>query len=179
MISILLALLVALALGPTAPDDNRTSVVAANNHLVRKIGDYKVSATNTNVRSGRLVKRDDADGKIIVCGDEDPDWIGVVGARIKDGEYSYDADFAEDDVVEVLRGGTLQMLLVDGETVVQGNYLVPAASGKVKLYAPDVTATVDEANVEAALQENASRVGKAAASVTASGADENITVEAI
>lgn len=144
------------------------------------VGILKVGATATNVRTGRTVARSAA-GKVQVGGDESETIIGVCRARVrKDTDkdmnptFDRDADFATDDWIQVVKpkpGEDIELLLVDGEVVVFGDKLVPAAAGKVKKYAPDVTATVNETTVEAALKEVGSVLGRAKQDLSPSGAD--------
>lgn len=150
------------------------------------IGVWKVGATATNVRTGRLVVRSAA-GKVQAAGDEAINVLGICRRRTlqaSSGErnpaWDRAADFATNDEVEVaspMPGALCDLVLASGENVTAGTQLVIAAGGKLKAYAPDTTATVNETTVEAALAENAGRVAKAMEDCDASAADTAILVK--
>jgi hypothetical protein len=133
------------------------------------LGRFKVGATATGVRTGRLVRRTAA-GTVEACGDEADDVLGVVRCRTlqassgdRNTVYDRSADFAANDEVEVaspMPGALIELSLASGNNGTLGKKLVPAAAGEVKLYAPDVTSTVNETTVEAAIKENAAIIAK-------------------
>lgn len=150
------------------------------------LGRWKVGATATDVRTQRLVRRSAA-GAVQAAGDEADDVLGVCRRRLKqkssgDQNPTFDraADFVTDDEVEVARpkqGALVELVLASGNNGTAGALVVPAAAGKVKLYAPDVTATPTEATIEAALKENVSIIGRLMADKDATSADKDALVE--
>lgn len=147
-------------------------------------GEGTVEAANT-VTPGALVIRGTAAGEIVQAGDEAINVIGYALENVGKGSdpavgtaKDLRADFAAGARVRYNRakGSKFMAILADGFTVNKGALLVSAGSGQVKPYAPDVTATVNEANVEAALAENAAIIARyiGEAAVTTSGATARI-----
>lgn len=84
------------------------AVPLRSNRGLAVIGEWKVGATATNVRSGRIVRRSAA-GKVQVTGTDAKDLLGFVNVRLKKNadksrrkDVDRDADFATDDTVEVV-----------------------------------------------------------------------------